>query len=483
MTFPGTFGSGSRDALDREALLREVDGLLANHPDSASIIRRFSSGEVVLGEGERAGQIGLVLEGTMRLVKRSDAGEPVQVDTIGRGEMIGLVSYFSREINFVGVHGDGDGRLLLMPWDAFDALLEERADLADLLGQLMRDNLMGRYRRVVRMHLDVSRLNQELGRERLELRNTIAELEATRNRLINQEKLALLGKIVAGLAHELNNPVAAIARNTDYLAAALESLISGSGDERHHALWRAGQDSAAPDSRALRTRAEQLEQRWPGLSRALLRRLAAVPPDQVAAIQPVPASDAAWEAWLRPFEAGRFIHTLNAASERIARLVRSLKNYARPGQETTEHVDLATGIRDTLLILANRFRETEVIVDLPDELPRVTGNAGELNQVWTNLLVNASEAMGDGGRLWVSARDRGDRFVEVVIQDSGPGIPSERLQTIFEPHYTTKAQGGQFGLGLGLGIAREITHKHAGCIDATNAPGGGARFRVVLPVA
>ncbi|MCC5841128.1 MAG: cyclic nucleotide-binding domain-containing protein [Opitutales bacterium] len=480
MKFGGKSGSGLRDALDREALLREIEDLLAHHPQAVRIIRDFSEGETILGEGVQEGRIGLILEGELHLVKRSDEGEAIQVDKIGRGEMIGLLSYLAREINFIGVKAASSGRVLLLSWDAFDALLETRAEMADLLGLLMRDNLMGRYRRVVRMHFDAARLNRELEMERRELRATIAELEATRSRLINQEKLAMLGKIVAGLAHELNNPVAAIERNTAYLADLLGGMLA-SDEGAAASAWKAGRESPDPDSRTLRERMEGLEKKFPHLGRSACRRLAALPPELVEASAAGLTDSAACEQFLQPFEAGRFVHTLGAASERIARLVRSLKNYARPGQHTSEHVDVVAGLRDTLLILGNRFKEAELSVDLPEGLPRVSGNAGELNQIWTNLLVNASEAMGPQGRLSITARSESS-YLLVRIADSGPGIAPDRIQAIFEPHFTTKAQGGQFGLGLGLSIAREIVHKHGGAIEVANASEGGAVFSVRLPV-
>ncbi len=466
---------------ERLALIQFIEQALTAIPEASSGIKVYPPGVVILEEGKHHGRIGLLLEGEAALQKRTETGETARVDIIGRGEMIGLLSYYAHEMNFVGVHALTDVRVLLLKWADFDRLQKHHAELGEALAQLMRDNLIGRYRRLVNFHLDVARLNQELAAERAELKRTITELEQTRSRLINQEKLAMLGKIVAGLAHELNNPVSAISRNTDFLAESVERILASSADASRITFWEAGQKSSHLDTRTQRDRQELLAKRFPKLSRPLLRRLAAVPAETLDSLAHPPQSDAAWELWLSPFESGRFVYTLSSASDRIARLVRSLKNYARPGHEGLELVDIAAGLRDTLLILAHHFKALEVRTQIQD-LPSIQGNAGEINQVWTNLLVNASEAMNGTGTLIVDTSATENTIV-VTIEDTGPGIPDESMGTIFEPHFTTKAQGGQFGLGLGLSIAREIVQKHGGSIQARNLPTCGVRFTVSFPVA
>ncbi len=471
---------------EREALIHRIEQAFAALDSVQPYIRTFQSGELILDEGIEGGRIGLILEGKAALLKRPDEdpsrnATKVRVDTIGRGEIIGLLSYLAREINFVGVYADTEVRVFLMEWEAFDTLLDQQAELSEDLSQLMRDNLMGRYRRLVKIHLDVARLNKELAAERAELKETIEELNHTRSRLVNQEKLAMLGKIVAGLAHELNNPVAAISRNTEYLAEIVQRFIGLQADDPRMRLWENSEQANFLDTRAQRERSEFLKKHYPKLSRQTIRRLSAVPPDLIDLKAPPARTDEEWDTWLSAFEAGRFLHTLRSASSRIARLVRSLKNYARPDQDRFESIDVVSGLRDTLLILAHHFKEMEVCTDFAD-LPQIQGNAGELNQVWTNLLVNASEAMNGKGTLCIQADRQGDKEITISITDSGPGLPADKLAVIFEPHFTTKAQGGQFGLGLGLSIAQQIVEKHSGRIQAENTPQGGARFRVILPL-
>ena len=470
----------------RKAVLETIEAELERAPETRRHVQIFEPGESILKEGSRTGRIGLILEGSAALIKRGDEGIAAHVDTVGRGEFIGLLSYLAREINFVGVEAATTVRIFLLEWDAFEALQGSSPAMSKAIGQLMRDNLTGRYRRLLNVHMDVARLNEELASERKDLQATITELNLTRSRLVNQEKLAMLGKIVAGLAHELNNPVAAISRNTEYLYQIMETVVGASVEGGWADAWAAARNEAPADSRALHARVEIIQQKFPKLPRALARRVAAMPPELVEQLAKDAHTASDWERLLIPYEAGRFLRTLDSASDRIARLVRSLKNYARPdsnndtNNDRKEPVDVIAGLQDTLLILAHHLRPFEVITEMEPVSP-VIGNAGELNQVWTNLIVNAYEAMKTTGRLFIRTRQLDDGRLSVVIADNGPGIPPDKIESIFEPHFTTKAEGGDFGLGLGLSIAREIILKHRGTLSVSPNTPTGARFEVQLP--
>jgi signal transduction histidine kinase len=132
-------------------------------------------------------------------------------------------------------------------------------------------------------------------------------------------------------------------------------------------------------------------------------------------------------------------------------------------------------------MVANRLKDVKVVLELAD-LPPVRCRPGEINQVWTNVILNACDAMHDRGTLRVRTEYRGSHRVAITIADSGPGIPEEVLPKIFEPNFTTKTAGGSFGLGLGLAISNEIVRKHGGEIGFHNAPEGGAVCTVVLPL-
>lgn len=188
---------------------------------------------------------------------------------------------------------------------------------------------------------------------------------------------------------------------------------------------------------------------------------------------------------------GSSLRSVLAAAERVVDLTRSLKGYARPEAADLQPVDVAEGIDDVLRLTAYRMRGIEVIRDIT-ESPRVLGHASKLQQVWTNLLVNAAEALEDeredvdarreagqdcaparGGApatITVAVREEG-ACVRVEISDNGPGVPPEIVEKIFEPHFTTKAGRVRFGLGMGMSIVRSIVADHHGTMRIESEPG------------
>jgi signal transduction histidine kinase len=171
------------------------------------------------------------------------------------------------------------------------------------------------------------------------------------------------------------------------------------------------------------------------------------------------------------------IHSIQTATEAMVRLVQALKSYARLDQARLERVDLRRGLEETLAILKHEIKEgIEVETDFAP-LPEVECYAGELNQVWTNLILNALQAMAGTGRLSIVTYQQ-DGFAGVRITDTGPGIPPEALPRIFDPFFTTKGPG--LGSGLGLGIVRQIVEHHRGRLNVTSRP-GCTQFDVLLP--
>jgi signal transduction histidine kinase len=178
--------------------------------------------------------------------------------------------------------------------------------------------------------------------------------------------------------------------------------------------------------------------------------------------------------------ARQLVAEIQMSSTAISGIVNAVKSYAYLDRAPVQNVDIRRSLEDTLTILNHKLKHgIEVVRDIDPGLPLVEAYAGELNQVWTNIIDNAAQAMGEKGRLELLARPLGDE-VEVRIIDSGPGIPAHVLPRIFEPFFTTKAQG--VGTGLGLHIAHNIiVARHHGRIDVDTHP-GRTEFRVVLPI-
>ena len=161
-------------------------------------------------------------------------------------------------------------------------------------------------------------------------------------------------------------------------------------------------------------------------------------------------------------------------------MVRSLRSYSKQNHGEFELIDIRRGLEDTLLILGNKLKNFDFHINMRD-IPKVKCHSGEINQVWTNLIINATDAMGEKGILKIECGNNKE-FVWVKISDSGPGISPEVLAEIFKPNFTTKTASGSFGLGLGLTISNEIIQKHGGKIEVENGAIGGATFTVYLPI-
>jgi two-component system, NtrC family, sensor kinase len=242
--------------------------------------------------------------------------------------------------------------------------------------------------------------------------------------VVNQAKLATLGMLVAGVAHEVNTPLGAINSNHDVLRRALARLQAILADE-------------VVDP-------HELEE---------VRRI-------------VKAVD-------------HILHVNDIAVDRMNTLVRSLRTFGRLDRAEVDWADLREGIDATLTILAHETRDVTIDVEY-EELPRVRCHPDRLNQVWMNLILNAVHAMDGGGTLTIRAASDGEDAVRVVVRDTGRGIEPEHLERIFEPGFTTKA--GRVGMGLGLLIARQVVEHHQGRIEVESEPGQGATFTVTLPV-
>jgi signal transduction histidine kinase len=319
---------------------------------------------------------------------------------------------------------------------------------------------------------------------------------------LHDEKLVSLGKLSAGLAHELNNPAAAIERSAALLDERLEEAeramraLGGAHltDEQLAAMDEVREACAATRVSGVRSPIQQAEREeaiadWlsrRGLDVATAEALAdtAVTPGTLEHLaQMVDAS--ALNAALRWVAAGISVHTLTSeiqsAALRISGLVTAIKGFTHMDQaQVAEPVDLIQGLDNTVAVLKSKARgkSAAVVVDVEHDLPRVRG-FGELNQIWANLIDNALDAIPASGRVEVRA-NRDNQRVVVRIVDNGTGIPEEIRERIFEPFFTTKSVGQ--GTGLGLDIVRRLVHHNHGDIFVDSQP-GRTEFRVVLPTA
>jgi signal transduction histidine kinase len=307
-----------------------------------------------------------------------------------------------------------------------------------------------------------------------------------------RESLVTLGTLAAGLAHELNNPASAAGRAVDALDGACAALLSSVGLLARGRL-SAGQFAALdalrselrplaadPDPLALADR-EQALSAW--LRRhGVVREWTIAPPlaaagadpawcQRAAAVLEGPSLEAglAWVA--SSLSATTLLGEVKESTRRISELVAAVRSYSQLDRGSMQHLDVTEGLESTLVMLGHKLRQgVTVIREYGADVPRIDAYAGELNQVWTNLIDNAVDAMDGTGTLRLTTRADGGSVV-VEVADTGPGMPPQVAERAFEPFYTTKDVGK--GTGLGLDIARRIVvDRHGGTIAIDPRPGG-----------
>jgi signal transduction histidine kinase len=433
-------------------------------------LRQLQPGSAVAEQGQRAPAFRLVLEGAL---------EAFAVDPGGRAEPVGMHPAPTWVGATAVLTGGVSGVRMLAAGEVLLAEVETEAFIGLVLAQRpVFDRVMRQVRPVV---------------------SRITALES------NRERLAALGTMAAGLTHELNNPAAAARRAAADLAEALEVLSSTighfveSGVERGEAEQLVELQRQALSQCAARTKLDALDaadaedeltekleglgvpEPWKlseplvaaGVDSQWLERVAELAgPATVPALRWVGAS----------LSAQQLASELTESTARMSALVAAVKSYAYMDRGELVETDIHEGLETTLTVLGHKLKHTEIVLvrDYDRTLPRLTVNGGELNQVWTNLLDNAIQALGERGTITISTALEGP-CVRVDIADDGPGIPDELRERIFEPFFTTKDVGQ--GTGLGLDTARRIVvERHRGSIDVESEPGRTV-FHVWLPIA
>ena len=335
-------------------------------------------------------------------------------------------------------------------------------------------------------------------RDITERKKAEAEVRKAELQMVESEKMALLGQLIAGVAHEINTPLGAIGAAVGNISSTLDGILPGLPaffrslpEEFQDLFLKLIQQSIAPpvplsakEERTYRNalKAELAAKEVPGADRiaetfVMMGICGSI--DPYLSMLSHPQGGACLEMAYKLSGLGRSATIITTAADRAGKIVYALKNYAhfdRTGEGSMANV--AEGIETVLTLYHNQLKRGVVVTREYDEIPNIFCRPDELNQVWTNLIHNAIHAMDSKGDMTIAVSPHGDG-VKVSVSDSGTGVPPELREKIFEPFFTTKVAGE--GSGLGLHIVRQIVESHGGTIHLGGSAAGGAVFEVILP--
>ncbi|WP_353930660.1 ATP-binding protein [Okeanomitos corallinicola TIOX110] len=424
-------------------------------------------GECLFREGDRSYDFHVVLDGEI-IVTKKISGQEQTLATHQKGEFIGELSILTDADSIASGYATVASRILKLEQETFKQVIAKFPFLADIF-----------------------------------ISTLAARTKIVEQQLQQQEQLASLGKLSAGIAHELKNPAAAAARVADELLTrfqisqnlSLQLHQSGLNSQQLDFLsdfitqLQTIKNTKQFDILAQNHREDEITE-WleehevdpdgemvstlvdAGLDSQQLDNLSAQIPDNTLGIV---------VAWLAAnLTTMGLIKEVKQSSDRISELVKSVKSYAHTNQAQLHQVDIHEGIENTLTMLRHKLKDgIKVIREYGQNLPVIQTSGSELNQVWTNLIDNAVDALEGKGNIFIRT-SRNNKYVIVEIADNGPGIPPEIQSRIFEPFFTTKGVGK--GSGLGLDIINDIVvKKHRGEIKLKSKP-GNTSFQIFLPI-
>jgi signal transduction histidine kinase len=423
-------------------------------------------GDYFFRENGPADRFYIVLEGELQ-VSRTVDGREIIMGTTPRGIMGGEMSLLNRTPSHVTVRAIMPCRLMVFDEQAFRELFAACP--------------------VVGMRI---------------LQTAAERMQGTVSILKQQEKMAALGKLAAGLAHELNNPASAARRAAKTLREAFPGLqtqtlqistlglsdaqVATLADFQKQVIEQAAtanplspiEQSSREDEIADWLDSLDITGGW-DIAPTFVSAGMALDDLETFAGQFAPETFGGIVAWLRGIlDASALLNEIEQSTQRISELVSAVKSYTYMDQAPEQEVNLHEGLDNTLTVMKYKLRGVEVVREYDPHLPPIMARGSELNQVWTNLIDNAIDAMHGKGQIKLITRSEGN-FVMVEIADNGPGIPEDVLPRIFEPFFTTKEVG--VGTGLGLDISYRIVQQHDGTMEVRSQP-GLTRFIVRLPI-
>ena len=416
--------------------------------------------EIIIRQGHYNNRLYLVLKGEFQGFIQTEAG--IQKDSLraGPNNFMGVQSFFSKTfISMATMKAITDCEVAYIDRNQSVIQTDFMTSLEQQFMPIVVEDLMRRSNKMVE-------LNQERGQ--------------ALTKLIETEKMASLGQLAAGIAHELNNAIAVLARNTHWL---MEKYSEGIKNQKTADIFTIGLERGRfYSSREVRERGKKIAEKYTisiekaallgqtGLSETILNSYANELEDR---------ADEIYNLW----ELGATFNDMMIASEQSTHVVNSIRALGAKHTARLPGLEINESINNALALLRTKLSSVHLDLELT-ELPLITGNMGEFVQIWVNLINNACEAMchlvNHNHKLFIKSYTD-NNHITVEVKDNGLGIPQKSIDAIFQPNFTTKIDGLSFGLGLGLSIVKRIINEYNGTIKVDSSRSGTA-FIVKIPI-
>lgn len=432
-------------------------------------IHEAAAGEYIVAQGEECHRLFLILEGSVVAMRRAETFEgcdlPAETNArahevfrAGPGSYICVQAFFSRTY-----HSSND---IIALEDTKLAYIDDTTEAID-------PDTHGPFE-----HQFLPVLIHELAERNRRMFDRAAEKEEAIRVIQRHEMAVTLGQLSAGIAHELNNAVGVITRRTDFVADNISTYLQESSKENSH-IFRLGYDSDTYiDQATLRKRARKYEYEL-NMPQVAAKILAHIAPDNESFRKLGPDMVRHIKQNYRFWELGHDLHDMQIAARHATGIVRAVKLLGGGNSTRQPGVDVVQSVHDAMNLLSNKLKHLTIHTDL-QPVPEIHADISELVQIWANILQNAHDAMTQAGTeqptINVSTnlihadglKLLPEDYIRVTISNNGPAIPDDIQEKIFQPNFTTKKKGLDFGLGLGLSIVRRLVDSYNGTIDLSS---------------
>jgi len=424
----------------------------------------LKKGDILLRPQEYNHRLYLILEGTLIGYLEDEDKERFELFRSTKDNFVGTYSYFSKyHQSYSTVEAEEDTTLAYIGPNHPVVKDEDGRSFAE--------------------HFLPVVVNEIYMRQLLARRMNIQNQSALK-KLYQVEKMASLGRMAAGLAHELNNAIGVIQRNTEWLTKRSLDYIQHTANPSMFSFFEKGlKEGQTLSTIQIRKQKRNLEKKY-GLKTTAAKKLATAGLTEKSLKPFADELEKHAERIHYFYETGLALHDMLIAANHASRVVQSVKELgASSNPQIMRETDINKTLREAISLLKHRLEKIQVDLEL-NELTPIMSNPGELVQIWVNLIKNAAESMNNdpdtNGVLKIKSRKKGGKII-IKISDNGPGIPSDLLPIVFQPNITTKVQGLSFGLGLGLPIVERLVEKYGGVIDVKSSK-GNTTFTIEIPL-